>query len=163
MRRRTLMGLLAAAVIGLLMAACSTGDASASRELTDKDRATLEGLAIEVHRTATCGCCEEYETYLRGFGVTVSVVVHDDIAAFKEDRGVPPSVWSCHTSLVDGYVVEGHVPVEAIVDLLAARPSVDGIGLSGMPPGSPGMGGERVGPWEVQTIDAGDLGLFGRY
>ena len=75
----------------------------------------------------------------------------------------PTEAWSCHTALIDGYPVEGHVPVEAIEDLLAERPDIDGIALPGMRAGSPGMPGEKASPFEVLAIDDGTLSAFGAY
>ena len=70
---------------------------------------------------------------------------------FKADVGVPPDAASCHTALVDGYVVEGHVPVGAIVTLLERRPDAIGIAVAGMPSDSPGMGGDET-TWESQPV-----------
>ena len=71
--------------------------------------------------------------------------------AFKAENGVPEGAGSCHTALVDGYVVEGHVPAEAIIKLLDERPDVVGIALPGMPADSPGMGGDQ-GTWDAQPV-----------
>jgi hypothetical protein len=160
MRRRSLLAVLAALVAVGLISSCTEAAEPAAR---DDVSAIATQLVIEVHRSATCGCCEEYETYLRDNGATVTEVVHDDIAAAKEEMGIPYEVWSCHTSIVEGYIVEGHVPLEAIADLLDTRPQIDGIGLAGMPAGSPGMGGVKSEPWEIRTIDGGKLGSFGTY
>ena len=73
------------------------------------------------------------------------------LAAFKAEVGVPLDAVSCHTALVDGYVVEGHVPVGAIVALLERRPDAVGIAVAGMPPDSPGMGGNEE-TWESQPV-----------
>lgn len=87
----------------------------------------------------------------------------DDRAVFRAAQGVPDSVGSCHTALVEGYVIEGHVPVGAIERLLQDRPDAIGLALAGMPADSPGMGGD-VSTWErqpVQLISAsGELTLF---
>lgn len=94
-----------------------------------------------------------------------SVRAADDpgIAAFKARYGVPESAWSCHTTVVGGYVVEGHVPMQAIEDLLATRPDIDGIALPAMPAGSPGMPGVKAGPFEILALRDGTTSLFGRY
>lgn len=73
------------------------------------------------------------------------------LAAFKAEVGVPLDAVSCHTALVDGYVVEGHVPVGALVALLEQRPEAVGIAVAGMPPDSPGMGGNEE-TWESQPV-----------
>lgn len=74
-----------------------------------------------------------------------------NLAAFKAEVGVPLETVSCHTALVDGYVVEGHVPVGALVALLEQRPDAIGIAVAGMPPDSPGMGGDET-TWESQPV-----------
>lgn len=160
MRHRSFLGVLTALVAAGLIASCTEAPEPAAGDTVSP---IATDLVVEVHRSATCGCCEEYEAYLRDNDATVTEVVHDDIAAYKQEMGIPYEVWSCHTSIIDGYVVEGHVPLEAIADLLATRPQIDGIGLAGMPAGSPGMGGVKSEPWEIRTIDGGELGSFGTY
>lgn len=96
-------------------------------------------------------------------GFTVHSMPMDDMAAVKRERGLPQASWSCHTAVIDGYVVEGHVPIEAIEALLADRPAIDGIALPGMPAGSPGMSGQREGPLEVLAISDGVTTPFGTY
>ena len=76
----------------------------------------------------------------------------DSVGEIKEDLDIPEDMWSCHTSLVGGYYVEGHVPVEAIRKLLAEQPEIDGIALPGMPQGSPGMSGRKEGPFVIYSI-----------
>lgn len=73
------------------------------------------------------------------------------MAAFKTENGVPDGAASCHTALVDGYVVEGHVPAGAILRLLEERPDAVGLALPGMPADSPGMGGDPT-TWESQPV-----------
>ena len=73
------------------------------------------------------------------------------LAEFKTEHGVPEGAGSCHTAIVDGYVIEGHVPAGAILRLLADRPDVIGLALPGMPEDSPGMGGD-LATWESQPI-----------
>jgi hypothetical protein len=118
---------------------------------------------IEVYKSPTCTCCHEWEAYLRGRGFTVRSIPTDDMATVKADRGVPKAAWSCHTAIVDGYAIEGHVPVEAIADLLEQRPAIDGIALPAMPPGSPGMPGEKAAPFEILAFDDGVTSTFGSY
>lgn len=160
MKTRPLLVALAALVAAGLISSCTVAPEPAAEGEVSPIAAQL---VVEVHRSATCGCCEEYEAYLRDNDADVTEVVHDDIAAYKQEMGIPYDVWSCHTSIIDGYIIEGHVPLEAIADLLTARPQIDGIGLAGMPAGSPGMGGVKSEPWEIRTIDGGELGSFGTY
>ena len=117
----------------------------------------------EVHVSPTCTCCTEYVAYLRRHGWTVEVVEEPDIAAFQDEQGVPEAARGCHTTLVGGYLVEGHVPLAAIDRLLEERPAVDGIGLPGMPLGSPGMTGTATEPLAVVAFDGDEVGAFGEY
>lgn len=103
------------------------------------------GLGIVVYATPTCGCCGEYIKYLRSLGADVEVryVEYRDLQGLRKSLGIPETLWSCHTSLLDGYYVGGHVPGEVIRKLIDEKPSAGGIALPGMPSGSPGMPGPR--------------------
>jgi hypothetical protein len=96
-------------------------------------------VAVTVYKNAQCGCCTNWVEHLRqnGFEVTANDV--DDVAAIKKKLGVPEALASCHTAVVGRYVVEGHVPATDIRKMLAEKPTVVGIGVPGMPIGSPGM------------------------
>ncbi len=89
--------------------------------------------------------------YLRTHGATVEVTDDPDRESFREANGIADEVASCHTAEVDGYLIEGHVPVEAIERLLAERPDAVGLALPGMPSDSPGMGGDE-GTWANQPV-----------
>ena len=86
-----------------------------------------------------------------------------DVSAVKEELGVPPMASACHTTTIGPYVIEGHVPVEAIERLLDERPDIQGIALSGMPSGSPGMFGTQTEPFAVLAFENGELSPFGLY
>lgn len=117
--------------------------------------------AVMLHRTPQCGCCEEYAAYLREAGFAVTVRETDDLAGLSRAAGVPEALAGCHLARVEGYVVEGHVPVEAIRRLLAERPPLRAITLPGMPPGSPGMMGTKVGPFTIHAIGRdGGTGIY---
>jgi hypothetical protein len=146
----------------LLLAGCG-GTAPSAAPPTANGSEAAEAVVV-VHRTETCTCCGAYEEYLEAQGYAIDVRIHADIAAVKADLGVPPEEQSCHTNEVAGYVVEGHMPTEAIEALLAERPEVDGISLAGMPAGSPGMPGEQVEPFVVRTFVDGEVtGELGRF
>ena len=113
-----------------------------------------------VYRTPTCGCCKSYEAYLRKHGFDVQSEVRNDLAPIRSQNGVPSEAASCHTTLLDGYAVEGHVPVEAIDKLLAEKPTVDGIGIPGMPTNAPGMGEPDGRPLEVISFNDDGVAPF---
>jgi len=91
------------------------------------------------------------------------MVFTDSVEDIKGDLRIPQDLWSCHTSLVGNYYVEGHVPVETLRKLLDEQPDIDGIALPGMPQGSPGMGGEKDEPWVIYSISDGGIEEFAVY
>ena len=99
------------------------------------------GEAVTVYKDKNCGCCGDWIKHLQESGYKVKAVNSDDMSAIKKRYGVPESMMSCHTAVMDksGQVIEGHVPAAAIAKLLA-RPSVKGVAVPGMPANSPGMG-----------------------
>ena len=98
-----------------------------------------EAMTATVYKNPACGCCHDYVAYLRENGFDVAVVDADDLAPIKQQSGVPPALEGCHSTLVGGYIVEGHVPVETVQRMLKERPKIAGIAVPGMPMGSPGM------------------------
>ncbi len=98
--------------------------------------------------------------YLQDNGITVEAVMVDDTATVKEQHGIPDDLWSCHTMVIDGYYIEGHVPIDAVLKLLRERPAVDGIALPGMPQGSPGMSGEKSEPFVIYSVSDGSVAEF---
>jgi len=115
---------------------------------------------VTVYLPPECGCCRLYVEYLKRQGFEVRVVETEDIAEVKNRFGIPYLLQSCHTSVIGGYFVEGHVPAEAIRKLLDERPDVDGIILPGMPPGSPGMPGVKEESFEIYALKDGNLQVF---
>ena len=93
--------------------------------------------------------------YLRGNGFTAKVAETDNLIEIKSRYQVPLELQSCHTAIVGGYVIEGHVPVAEIERMLTERPDISGIGVAGMPPGSPGMdiAGFETDPFDVVSFD----------
>jgi hypothetical protein len=94
---------------------------------------------VTVYKSPTCGCCAEWVTHLRRRGFRVTVEDRTDLQPIKARHGVPTELQSCHTALIGGYVVEGHVPADLIERLLRERPKIAGLAVPGMPVGSPGM------------------------
>lgn len=108
---------------------------------------------VDVYKTSTCGCCSKWVDHLRQSGFEVKATDVADISAVKARHGVPVEAASCHTALVGGYVVEGHVPAASVRRLLRERPAVVGIAVPGMPIGSPGMEGPNPEPYDVVSFD----------
>ena len=108
---------------------------------------------VQVFKSATCGCCIRWISHLQEHGFTVTATDVGDMSKIKVKNGVPPGLYSCHTALIDGYVIEGHVPAPDIMLLLAARSEVSGLAVPGMPIGSPGMEGPNPEAYEVYSFD----------
>ncbi|MFI8607213.1 DUF411 domain-containing protein [Pseudomonas sp. NPDC077649] len=112
-----------------------------------------DALTIDVHRDANCGCCKAWIAHLQYNGFTVNDHVEADMSAVKQRLGVPPRLASCHTGVIDGKFVEGHVPAAEILKL-RQRPDLLGAAVPGMPVGSPGMEyGDRVDAYQVIGLD----------
>ena len=109
------------------------------------------------------GCCADWAEYMKGHGFTVRIEDVTNLTAIKVENGIPPGLGSCHTALVDGYVVEGHVPVEPILRMLEERPEIAGLAVPGMPTGSPGMEvpGVPAVPYDIIAFDrAGNTAVY---
>lgn len=135
MKRRHLIALLAAAAAGPVIANGRT--------------------AVEVWKDPNCGCCKDWITHLESAGFVVRAYDVGNQAA-RVRLGMPEKLGSCHTALVGGYVLEGHVPAEDILRLLRERPAALGLAVPGMPVGSPGMDGAIYGgrkdPYDVLLV-----------
>ncbi len=115
----------------------------------------LAGPAVTLYKSPTCGCCEKYVDYLRQNGFVVNAIDQNDMNSIKKRYGVT-RVASCHTALINGYVVEGHVPVAAINKMLKNKPAIIGISAPGMPVNSPGMGEMKKGTLTIYRIPKAD-------
>jgi hypothetical protein len=124
--------------------------------LTGCSRTTAEPALplVKVTKNASCGCCKIWVERLRDAGFQVEVNDVDNLNAVKQRVGLPYGMGSCHTAEVNGYFVEGHVPVEDIKRLLRERPDAKGIAVPGMPVGSPGMESPsgQVQPYDVMLV-----------
>ena len=104
---------------------------------------------LTVHKSPYCGCCAKWIEHVQQHGFTVKVVDTEEMAAVKKRLGVPDKLASCHTTMAEGYFIEGHVPAADIKRLMAEKPAVAGLTAPGMPQGSPGMEGGRKDPYDV--------------
>jgi hypothetical protein len=123
--------------------------------------------AVAIYKTPTCGCCSLWVKHLQQHGFTTKVTDMDSVDDVKNTNGVPRQARSCHTAIVDGYVVEGHVPAADIQRLLKERPrGVIGLAVPGMPIGSPGMEvqGMSAQQYNVLAFDkSGQTTLFAKH
>ncbi len=114
------------------------GSAASAPQVTQA-AASADGTRMVVYKTPTCGCCRAWVDHVRAAGFAVEVRDMPSVDPVKHEHGLPGHLASCHTAVVDGYVVEGHVPADVIRRMLRERPQVAGIAVPGMPAGSPGM------------------------
>ncbi len=116
---------------------------------------------VTVYKSPTCGCCGEWVTHLRSAGFDVETENVQNLVAVKLEHGISAGLGSCHTALIEGYVIEGHVPAEDIQRLLEERPDIAGLSVPGMPVGSPGMEGPNPVPYDVLAFDSqGNVEVF---
>lgn len=111
------------------------------------------GEAVTVYKSPYCGCCTGWVKHMQDEGFDVTVKDVEDLTPVKTFYKVAPEMASCHTAVVDGYVVEGHVPAHVVRRLLDEKPETRGISLPGMPTGVPGMDGPDQGPYVYYTLD----------
>lgn len=149
--------LLAALLAAMVLVACSEGDDRSGGPAAETPATVLEAASaaagsapasadptgglplVTVYKSPTCGCCSAWVEHMREAGFEVVARDTADMAAIKAEHGVAPRHQSCHTALVDGYVIEGHVPAEDVARLLDERPDIAALVVPGMPRGSPGM------------------------
>lgn len=109
---------------------------------------------MTVYKSASCGCCSQWVDHAKDNGFTVREVNTDDLGTVKREMGIPARLASCHTVMVGGYLVEGHVPAGDVKRLLREKPKVRGIAVPGMPIGSPGMEQGPVSGYERYDVVA---------
>ncbi len=138
---------------------------------TAQGYAALSGAAdtkpsVVVYKSPTCGCCSKWIEHMKANGFDVKSTDMDDVGTVKKQYGVPVDSQSCHTALVEGYVLEGHVPATAVKKMLKDKPKVVGLAVPGMPVGSPGMEvpSGQVEPYNVVSFDkAGKTAVFEKH
>lgn len=119
---------------------------------------------IMVWKSPTCGCCGKWVEYMKAQGYKVTVHDMEDVSPVKKQHSVPQDLWSCHTAVVDGYTIEGHVPAADIARLLREKPAgVTGLSVPGMVAGSPGMEGGRSDQYDVVAFGGGKTSVFAHH
>jgi hypothetical protein len=119
---------------------------------------------VEVYKSPTCGCCEEWVKHLRANGFTVNAHDVSNPSDYRAKFGIPDQLGSCHSAKVQGYALEGHVPAADIKHLLATKPKARGLAVPGMPSGSPGMEAPRHDAYDVVLVqDDGKASVYKHY
>lgn len=106
---------------------------------------------VLVYKNSSCACCSRWVRHLEAAGYVVTVQELSDLQDVRGRLGVPSDLAACHTAQMDGYLIEGHVPIAAIQHLLSERPDATGVAVPGMPSGSPGMEGAAA-PYQVMLF-----------
>ncbi|NQV82804.1 MAG: DUF411 domain-containing protein [Rhodospirillales bacterium] len=125
--------------------------------------APAQSADVLVYKSPTCGCCKGWVAHMEKNGHSVKVQDLEDLDQIKKMAGVPEMFQACHTAMIDGYVVEGHVPAKDVARLLKERPKVRGIAVPGMPAGSPGMEGPPERYDVVQFQANGTSSVFAKH
>lgn len=120
---------------------------------------------MQVYKTSTCGCCAKWVDHMKASGFDVEVTNVPSTAEYRKKYGVPDKLMSCHTAVVSGYTVEGHVPASDVQRMIKTHAKGKGIAVPGMPIGSPGMeqGTARQAYSVVLFDDKGGVSEFKRY
>lgn len=147
-------GVVVAVAAGVLLVRGGGADADAASAVAELPADARE---VTVYKSPTCGCCTLWAEHLAEAGFEVREVERAEMIPVKKELGVPLELASCHTAVVGGYVLEGHVPAEDVARLLTERPAVEGLAVPGMPMGSPGMEGPRKDEYRVITF-GGEVG-----
>jgi hypothetical protein len=124
-----------------------------------------EAIPMTVYLSPTCGCCSGWVEHMQAAGFDVTLEYHADLVPVKEGFAIPFALQSCHTGVVNGYAIEGHVPPEVVRQFLAEAPAVRGLAVPGMPVGSPGMEvpGAGIDPYDVLTFTSnGETAVYSR-
>ena len=119
---------------------------------------------IDVYKSESCGCCSAWVDHLKANGFAPRVVNVENPSDHRERAGIPDKLGSCHTGMIQGYAIEGHVPASDIKRLLVQKPKAKGLAVPAMPLGSPGMEGPRKAPYDVLLVQAnGSTKVFKHY
>ncbi len=123
---------------------------------------TSQASAMTVYKSETCSCCGGWVDHMREAGFVIKVVSTDDLAPVKIQHGVPEGLWSCHTAVIDGHVIEGHVPAAGVSAFLKSSSEAKGVAVAGMPLGSPGMEapGTTQEAYDAVSFGVGQPALF---
>lgn len=145
MKSNILIGALIIVVVGVV-------SVMAMQALPNDKTASGVSAVATMYKSPSCSCCGQYAAYLEKEGYDIDIEATTDMSAIKEQYNVPFTLESCHTMEIAGYVIEGHIPEKAIQKLIAETPDIKGIGMAGMPSGSPGMPGPKTSDFVIYEI-----------
>ena len=179
------LAIVVSVALGSMLAGCSRPTTDQSSATPNRERVEGPGIgsrspqsdpakisadgtkSVMVYKSPTCGCCSKWEEHLTRAGFEVSSRPTENMTEIRKQYNVPERMQSCHTAVIDGYVIEGHVPAADVKRLLETRPEgVAGLAAPGMPPKSPGMQpeGEKPSGYDVLSFDRqGNSSVFASY
>jgi len=141
--------------------------AQAIAKIWDKETEPFSGVKqVSVYRSPSCSCCEDWVKHMQKHGFKIKDDIQtEDMEAIKEEYRVPSQLASCHTAIIDGHVIEGHVPADDIKRFIAQSPKQAGLSVPGMPSGTPGMEmGNKKDPFAVVSFNQnGKAEIFKEY
>ena len=147
-KRPIIWALIIATVIVIGFLAINSGKASSFETVKN-----FEG-QMKIYKSGSCGCCGIYANYFRNKGNSRTEIINmESLDSIKERYDIPSEIESCHTTIIDNYFVEGHIPLEAVEKLLKEKPNIKGIAMPGMPSGSPGMPGTKKSDFIVYQVN----------
>jgi hypothetical protein len=150
--------------VALAMAFTTLALTTAAVRTSPTDVETAKKPVITVYKDPSCGCCKSWIEHLIKHGYRVDAKDTPEMTEVKRTLGIPDGLTACHTAVVNGYLIEGHVPAADIARLLEEKPKVAGLAVPGMPMGSPGMEGPRAQHYQVLSFDkAGKTKVFASY
>jgi hypothetical protein len=151
--------------ISTVLTSCAVGQGYKSQTVVNTAEQVAMSHELTVFHSPTCSCCSQWIEHMEAAGFQVEDKITEDMTAIKQQYGVPANLASCHTTIVAGYVVEGHVPAEDVQSLLTEKLDVSGITVPGMPIGSPGMeSGNYVEPYTVFSfMEDGSTATFAKH
>lgn len=166
-------GIAAIAIIGSIFLPLNTPSHASENHQNHKNKSTIVSVwdkatvnysgskKITVYRSPSCGCCGGWITHMKKQGFEVTDIKTDNIDAIKEKNNLPPQLASCHTAIINGYVMEGHIPADDIKRFLTQKPSMKGLAVAGMPIGSPGMESDKIKqPFDVVAFNNKEIKVF---
>ena len=139
---------LAVFIIGIFAINSGKGKASGFETVKNFDE------EMKLYKSGSCGCCDIYSNYFKNKGNSrIEIINMESIDSIKQKYEIPSKMESCHTTIIDDYFIEGHIPLEAVEKLLKEKPDIKGIAMPGMPSGSPGMPGAKKGEFIVYKVN----------
>lgn len=161
MNKHIIIGIVTVVVLAggaVLMTSSNNQEAEVVASAIQPNTAFADTRAV-VYKSPTCGCCKGHADAMKEAGIDVEIVEmqQTELSFFKEEHNIPMNMQSCHTTMLSHgdkeYIIEGHIPIEGINKLVTEQPDIPGIVLPGMPSGTPGMPGPKMGPYEIMTLE----------